>query len=72
MTHFITTAFQDHPASVGESYGEHAGFATKTGGLLLIAGLAAITHGFFPFLCKSTASRIIGQLNAKMTRRFAE
>lgn len=71
MTHNLTAAFRDHPASVGESYGEHAGFAVKTGGLLLIAGLAAMIHGIFPFLCKTTASRIIGRLNAKMTHRFS-
>ena len=55
--------FQDHPASVGESYGKHAGFAFGVGLRMMAAGLACFLHGLFPFLFINTGSRCIRELN---------
>lgn len=50
--------FTSHPAEAGQSYGEHMGFAAAVGFRLVLAGLAALVHALFPFVLKTTASRI--------------
>ena len=55
--------FQDHPASVGETYFGHMGFAFWFSGKLLKAGAAAFVHALFPFWCATTASRTIRELS---------
>ena len=55
-------AFRDHPASVGETYFGHMGFATRFSAKLLLAGGAALLHAFIPPLCETTASRIVKEL----------
>ena len=56
----------EHPASVGESYGQHmrsaGGFAIR----LLAGGMACLTHALLPFLFKHTASRVVGDLHRRM------
>ncbi|MGR3436770.1 MAG: DUF6356 family protein [Shimia sp.] len=61
--------FTDHPAEVGESYLEHAAFAGGIAGQLFLAGAAALVHALIPALCKTTASRRIMALNARVTGR---
>jgi hypothetical protein len=58
----IVAAFTEHPATVGESYGQHFAFASGIGVKLLAAGGAALVHAFLPFLCKTTASRTVQEL----------
>ena len=48
--------FQEHPASVGETYTEHLAFAVRFGGTLLLAGLACLVHGLLPWVWKTRAS----------------
>jgi len=60
-------AFTRHPATVGETYGEHLAFATGIGGRLLVAGVACLLHGVFPFLFERTGSRTITDLHARVT-----
>lgn len=55
----IVAAFTEHPAAVGESYGEHFRFASGIGLKLLAAGVAALLHALLPFLFKSTASTVV-------------
>ena len=55
----IKNLFCDHPATINETYVEHFVFAMKFGGMAILAGLAALAHAIFPFLFKSSASRII-------------
>ena len=55
----IEKLFRDHPASVGESYGEHLGAATGFGLRLIGAGLACLVHGLLPFLFVKTGSNAI-------------
>ena len=51
--------FTEHPASVGETYGEHFVFAVSLGGRMVLGGLACVVHGIVPELCKTTGSRTI-------------
>ena len=60
--------FTAHPASVGESYGEHFAFALAFGARMALGGLAAMAHAVFPFAFITTASRTLDELNARRDR----
>ena len=60
----IIDVFTEHPASVGESWAEHARLALSTSGLLAGAALAAAVHAVVPALFETTASRTIDRLHA--------
>ena len=64
----MTNPFTTHPASVGETYREHCGFALTFGAKMTMGGLAAMVHAFFPFLFVTTASRALDELNALRAR----
>lgn len=70
MIKSIVRAFEDHPASVGESYWQHFGAASRYGFLLSKAAGAAFVHAILPFMCERTASKTIMQLHSEMTARF--
>jgi len=65
----ITRIFFDHPASIDESYGEHARFAFGFSVKLFVAAGAALVHSLLPCLFEKTASRIVGDLYAKTHNR---
>ena len=65
----LARLFHDHPASVNETYLEHARFAAGFAVWLLAAGLAALVHAILPFAFETTASRIIRQLHARIENR---
>ncbi len=62
----LIRSFTEHPASVGESYGEHLSRATYFGARMVLAGFACLLHGLLPFLCVRTGSRAIAELNDRM------
>ena len=62
----MANPFTAHPRSVGETYLEHALFAGRYGVKMAAGGVAAILHGIFPFLFKTTGSRITRELNATL------
>ncbi len=62
----VKRAFTEHPASVGETYGQHMGQAASFGGWMILGGLACLIHGLLPFAFKSTGSKIITRLHARM------
>ena len=67
-------AFKDHPASVGETYVEHMGFAGWFAGRLFIAGAAALIDAVIP-PCSSPRQAVrsaisIDGLKAATTRIF--
>ena len=62
----LIRAFTDHPASVGESYGEHLLRAVYFGTRMVFAGIACLIHGVLPFLFVRTGSRAIAELNDRM------
>ena len=65
----IQRLFLDHPASVDETYGEHARFAAGFAFWLFVAALAAAVHAVLPFAFERTASGIIRRLHARIERR---
>jgi Family of unknown function (DUF6356) len=67
----ISRWFTAHPASVGESYGEHLVTATSFGSRMVLAGIACMLHGLLPFLFVRTGSRAVSELNAQLVARRA-
>lgn len=60
--------FTAHPASVGETYGQHLRFALAFAARMTLGGLAAAIHALFPFLFIRTASRALEELNTLRDR----
>lgn len=58
--------FTDHPATVGETYGQHLicalGFACR----LFVAACACSVHALLPFLFVHTGSQCIRELHERM------
>lgn len=65
----IRKFFISHPASVGESYFEHARFAAWFSGQLFAAAFAALVHALLPGLFERTASNIIRRLYERTHNR---
>jgi hypothetical protein len=61
----ILATFADHPASVGETYLEHAHHSAYFGLRMLQGAGAAFVHAVFPAICTSTAGAI-----ARVIERF--
>ena len=61
--------FTDHPASVGESYTEHLGVATRFGWRLTRGGIGCMIHGLLPFACKTRGSDTVRELHAELVAR---
>jgi hypothetical protein len=59
--------FTDHPASVGESYGEHFRVAVRFARELTAAAAACAVHAVVPSLCTTSASARIRRLHEQMT-----
>ena len=54
--------FTEHPASVGETYGEHLVMASGFGFRMILGGMACLIHGLLPFLfVKTGSSQIAGR-----------
>ena len=62
-------AFNRHPESVGETYGEHLAQAGTFGGAMITAGAACLVHAVFPFWFEKTASQCVQRLHAQMSAR---
>ena len=60
----IAEMFTRHPASVGETYGEHMLVASSFGLKLLLAALACFVHALLPFLFERTGSTAMRGKNA--------
>jgi hypothetical protein len=62
----LSSLFTEHPATVGETYGQHlvsaAGFSVR----MLGAGLACLIHALLPFLFVRTGSNTIAKLYDRM------
>lgn len=61
--------FLTHPASVEETYLEHAAFAGRFSFRLFAAAGAAMVHAVIPCLFEKTASRIVADLYMKTHNR---
>jgi len=58
--------FTEHPASVGESYGEHMAMAGSFALHMFLGSLACLLHALLPFLFVKTGSSIIQDLHGRM------
>lgn len=58
--------FTEHPATVGESYGEHLIVASGFGLRMVLGGIACLVHGLLPFLFVRTGSAQISELHQTM------
>jgi hypothetical protein len=58
--------FTEHPATVGETYGEHFAFAMGVGSRMVYGGLACMVHAVLPEFCKTTGSRTIRELALRL------
>ncbi len=69
----IHRLFNEHPASVGETYWQHLLRAAWFGGKMLLGAGACFVHAVLPFLFVKTGSRTITRLYAAMVtnRRVA-
>jgi hypothetical protein len=61
-------SFTAHPATVGETYGEHLRSALGFSFTMICGGLACLVHGVFPFLFTNTGSSKIRSLHERMIR----
>ena len=61
--------FVNHPASVNETYWQHARFAFGFSVSLFLAAGAALIHAIVPPLFETTASRIICALHTRLAAR---
>lgn len=62
----LSDLFTEHPASVGETYGQHLVSALGFSATMLVAALACALHAVFPFLCVKTGSARIVELHDRM------
>ena len=62
----IKEHFTQHPASVGETYGEHFRMALGFSVHMLVGALACLVHAVLPFLFVKTGSGIIHDLYDRM------
>jgi hypothetical protein len=62
----LKVMFTEHPATVGETYWEHACHSAKFGVAMLLGAFAAFVHAVCPAICTATGSRIIGRLHDRM------
>ena len=62
----VIDVFTEHPKTAGESWAQHARFALSASGLLALATLASAIHAVVPALFKTTASRTVDELHARI------
>jgi len=62
----IQRLFNEHPASVGETYWGHLLRATWFGSKMLLGAGACFVHALLPFLFVKTGSETITQLHTAM------
>lgn len=67
----LANCFTAHPASVDETYLEHAKCASGYAKELFLAACAAAIHAVFPALFETTASEKITAMSASIHARHA-
>lgn len=63
----IRSKFTKHPATVGESYGQHFVAAMGFSIGMFRGAVCCALHAFFPFLCERSGSEAITELHQRMT-----
>lgn len=63
----IRGKFTEHPASVGESYGQHFMAAMGFSLGMFRGAICCALHAVFPFLCERSGREAISELHERMT-----
>lgn len=71
MIEHLRKLFTEHPATVGETYGQHLASALGFAVAMVAGGLACLVHALLPFLCVTTGSRTVARLHEKMIKNRA-
>lgn len=58
--------FVAHPASVGESYGQHLLHSLSFAAAMFCGAMACLAHAFVPAICQRTGSGIVAGLYQRM------
>lgn len=66
MPSWIDRLFVEHPADVGETYGEHFMMAGGFGLRMIGGGLACLVHALVPALFVKTASLVVKGLHDQL------
>ncbi len=61
--------FTEHPASVGETYGQHFAAAMGFSGALFGAAICCAIHAILPFTFEKTGSNCIRDLHERMVAK---
>jgi hypothetical protein len=61
--------FLDHPQSVGESYTEHFGVASRFGLKMMSGGARCTLHALLPFVFKTAGSDTVARLHAELVAK---
>lgn len=64
--------FTAHPASIGETYGQHLVHAAGFGFSMIAGGAACLVHAVFPWACEKTGSNTIRKLYRSMVTNRAD
>lgn len=64
----LADKFNEHPATVGETYGEHFLAAMGFSLSLFRAAFCCGLHAIFPFMCEKTGSQCIEGLYERMVK----
>ncbi len=67
----LAQKFTEHPATVGETYGQHFLAAMGFSLSLMKAALCCGLHAIFPFMCEKTGSQCIEGLYERMVTNRA-
>jgi Family of unknown function (DUF6356) len=68
---FMRLSFTEHPASVGETYGEHFRSACKFAASVISGGVACFVHAVCPFVFVTTGSSTVRHLYELMVTNRA-
>lgn len=66
----VQKAFTTHPAETGETYWQHLWFTIRMALRFAFTAVVMLTHGLFPFLFGSTASRQVEAVYRIMRSRI--
>lgn len=65
----IHDKFTEHPATVGETYGQHFVAAMGFSFAMLRGAICCALHAIFPFLCVNTGSQAISELHERLVTK---
>ena len=65
----IRRIFLDHPKTVGETYPEHFRVATGFGATMIVGGVKAVLHGFFPNIFQTAGSDTVRGLHSILVEK---